>query len=838
MIARRRAALLAAAALPFFLLGAPSAEAAVAAAAAAQGAARVVLEPPPAGAQRLNPTARAVNLAVTARLDKAALGEVMIAIDPEDRVSFEAGRLLDLLAPVLEEAALRTLRANVGARASASASDFLAAGVALRYDPQTLELVVEVAPERRLARAIALSRLDDTRLGAFVEPAKASAYLNLRANFDYLHGGTDGGFGPPVLFVDGAARMFGLVAESEAIWQPGAQGAAFNRLGSRLVYDDQKRLIRWTAGDLQPLSRGFQSAPDIAGLSIFRSYSVLQPQRIARPRGSRSFRLDRPATVQIEANGQLLQRLQLQPGNYDLRDFPFAQGANDIRLSILDDAGRTETIRFNLFLDQSQLARGLSEFGLYAGVLAPPGDSGPAYRDDPAVSGFYRFGAAEALTLGGNLQADARTQMGGVEAVWATPLGLLSGNLAASRSDGVGAGFAGTFTFQRLIQRSGGLSDSLTLFGEARSANFTALGDGRPSNPFMLEAGGAYSHAFGRRIYAGVDGRYSLARGERRDAFNLRGTLGVRLTRDLSFNGDLSWQGDERGRRVGAFASLTYRIDRKSSVRADYDTRFDRARLSYTTLSGQGVGAYTLAADVERSRFGSGANLAGTYYHNRAELGLSHYGSFAGDFANSVSQRTSLRVGTSLAFADGAFSWGRPINDSFAIVSGHRNLKGEELLIERGPFGYTASTGALGTAIHPSLNAYIERVVGVEAPRAEAGVDLGQGTFRLLPPYRGGYRLQLGSDYNVTAVGRLVGPDGQPVALLTGTASELAHPERPPVAIFTNRDGRFGASGLAPGRWRIVINDDRKSSFLLDIPADAPNIVRAGELSPQEGENP
>jgi outer membrane usher protein len=829
MTVRRRGALLAAAAMPLLLLGAPPAQAA----AAAQAGARVVLEPPAGGAaQRLNPTTRTVTLAVTARLDNGGLGEVMIAIDPQDRVSFDSARLLDLLVPVLEEAALRALRT------AASPADFAAAGVALRYDPQALELVIAVGPERRLARGIALSRLDDSRVGAFIAPARSSAYLNLRGNFDYIHGGSDGGFGPPVFFLDGAARMFGLVAESEAIWQPRAQGAAFNRLGSRLVYDDARRLIRWTAGDLQPLARGFQAAPDISGLSLFRAYSVLQPQRIARPRGSRSFRLDRPATVEIQANGQLLQRLQLQPGNYDLRDFPFAQGANDIRLNILDDAGRTETIRFNLFLDQSQLARGLSEFGLYAGVLAPPGGSGPAYSNDPALTGFYRFGVADTLTLGGNVQADRRTQMGGIEAVWATPFGLVSGNLAASRSDGVGAGLAGTFTFQRLIQRSGGRSDSLTLFAEARSADFTALGEGRPSNPFLLEAGGAYAHAFGNRIYAGVEGRYAIGRDERRDAFNLRGTVGVRLTRDLSFNGDLSWQGDERGRRVGAFASLTYRLDRKSSVRADYDTRFDRARLSYTTLSGQGVGAFSLAADLERSRFGSGANLSGTYYHNRAELGLSHFGSFAGDFASSTSQRTSLRTGTSLAFADGAVSWGRPINDSFAIVTAHRSLKGEELLIERGPFGFTASTGALGTATHPSLNAYIERVVGVEAPRAAAAIDLGQGTFRLLPPYRGGYRLQLGSDYNVTAVGRLLGVDGKPIALLTGAASELAHPERPPVAIFTNRDGRFGASGLAPGRWRIALNDDRKSLFLLDIPADAQNIVRAGELSPQEGEQP
>ncbi|HEX8579843.1 MAG TPA: fimbrial biogenesis outer membrane usher protein [Allosphingosinicella sp.] len=836
MTSRRRAALLAAAAAPFLLAAAPAA--ASAAAAVQDSGGRVVLDPPAGGAaaQRLNPTGRAVTLAVTARLDRATLGEVMVTIDAQDRLSFDTARLLDLLAPVLEEAALRTLRANAGAK-TLTPADLAASGVSVRYDPQALELVVEVAPDRRLARAITLSRLDDRRVGAYVAPAKTSAYLNLRGNFDYLHGGADSGFAAPTIFLDGAARMFGgLVAESEAIWQPGSRAADFNRLGSRLVFDDQERLIRWTAGDLQTISRGFQSAPDIAGLSIFRSYSVLQPQRIARPRGSRGFRLDRPATVQIEANGQLLQRLQLQPGNYDLRDFPFAQGANDVRLTILDDAGRTETVRFNLFLDQSQLASGLTEFGLYAGVLAPPGERGPDYRGDPAATGFFRYGLNDALTVGINAQADERTQMAGAEAVWATPLGLFSGNLAASRSDGFGTGLAGTLTFQRLIQRSGGRSDTLTLFADARTASFTAIGDGAPLNPFIVEAGGAYSHSFGERVYAGVDGRYSVARAPGADAFNLRGTVGLRLSRNLNFNADLSWQGDERGCRLGAFFSVTLRLDRKSSVRADYDTRFDRARLSYSTLSGQGVGSYGLAADLERSEFGSGANVSGTYYHNRAELGLSHYGSFSGDFGNSVSQRSSVRVATAFAFADGAVSWGRPINDSFAIVSAHRNLRGENLLIERGPFGYTASTGMLGSAIQPSLNAYIERVVGIEAPAAAAGVDLGQGTFRLLPPYRGGYKLQVGSDYSVTAVGRLLGVDEQPISLLTGSATELAHPERPPVAIFTNRDGRFGASGLAPGRWRIVMNDDRKSRFLLDIPADAQNIVRAGALKPLEGE--
>ncbi|HEX8192401.1 MAG TPA: fimbrial biogenesis outer membrane usher protein [Allosphingosinicella sp.] len=833
MSLRLRAALLATITGPLLLP--ENAQAGAADMAAAQAGARVVLDPPAAGGARLNPTPRTVTLSVTANLDNAALGEVSIAIDAQDRVSFDAARILDLLDRVVDAGTMRALRA----RPSLAAADLAAAGIGIAYDPQALELDVTVAPERRLAQSIALSRLDDSRVGAFVEPARTSAYLNLRGNLDYLHGGADGGFAAPVFFIDGAARAFGgLVAEGEAIWQPGSAARDFTRLGNRLVHDDRRRLVRWTLGDLQTISRGFQSAPDIAGLSVFRSYSVLQPQRIARPRGSRAFRLDRPATVEIEANGQLLRRLQLQPGNYDLRDFPFAQGANDVRLRILDDAGRSETVRFNLFLDQTQLAPGLTEFGLYAGIASPQGESGPSYSDDPAVTGFLRRGFSETLTLGANVQADADTQMAGLEAVWSSPLGLFSGNLAASRSSGEGAGFAAQATFQRLIQRTGGRSDSLTLFAEARSAAFASLGDGKPFNPFLLEFGGSYSRTVSERVYAGVDGRYSIARGDAEDAFNLRGTMGVRVSRKLAFSGDLSWQGDERGRRLGAYVSLTFRLDRQSSVRADYDTRFDRARVSYNTLRGQGVGAWSVAADVERSRFGSGANAAATYYHNRAELGFSHFGSFDGNFGDSLSQRSSLRVGTSLAFADGAVSWGRPINDAFAIVTGHRNLRGAPIVVERNPGGFTATTGALGAATHPALSAYIERVVGIDSPTAPAGADLGQGTFRLLPPYRGGYKLRVGSDYSITALGTLSGADGAPLSLITGAATELAHPERPPVQIFTNREGRFGASGLAPGRWRIVMDDDRRSTFILDIPEGAENIVRAGVLTPQEGERP
>lgn len=783
----------------------------------------------------LNPTGKAIVLTVPAKDGGTYLGDIALTITPDNRIEFSAQRALDLLSNLLNPEVYATLQANFAGKANLTPADFEASGVAFRYNPQTLEFNLIIASERRVSKSVQVSPLDRTRLGAVSTPAQASAYLNIRGTSDYIHAGGNEGFVEPVLFLDGAARIAGIVAESEASWQPGARGVDFQRLGSRLVIDDQDRLVRWSAGDLQPVARNFQSSPDIAGISLFRSYSVLQPQQIIRPRGDRSFKLDRPSTVEVQVNGQTVRRLQLNPGTFDLRDFPFTQGANDIRLTVLDDSGRSEILRFNVFLDQSQLARGLSEFGVYAGVKSPLGLRGPRYSDDVAFTGFYRRGLSDRVTVGVNAQADKIVRMGGGEAVFGTGFGTIAASVSLSDIDRFGTGQASVVTFQRLIQRRGGQADSLNIFFERRSRNFASLGTVTPSNPFRYEIGGGYSRAFGEAIYAGFDGRFSKGRDNQRDVQSYRATGGWRLSPTASFTADARYERDNRGTSVGGLLSLTVRLGRYSSVRTDFDSRDNRARASFQTLKGQGVGSYNITADIERSDRGSGINFNGNYFANRAELGISHFGTFEPDFGGRTSERTSFRFGTSLAIADGAVSVGRPIFDSFAILKPHKSLKNTDIVIEPTAFGFTANSSNQRAATHPSLSSYSERTITVDAPGARAGTDLGQGSFRLFPPYRSGYRLEVGSAYSVTAIGRMVDADGDPVALITGTAIEIARPDRPGITVFTNREGRFGAGGLAPGRWRIEMLDAKKSQFEFTIPDTADGIVRLGDISPVKG---
>ena len=791
---------------------------------------------PSANATRLNPTGRAIVLTVGAIDGTAYLGDVPLTLGADDSISLPAQRLLDLLQPLLDPDAFKALQGAFASKDALSPADFVASGVALKYDPQSLQLRVTIDSGRRAARNLAVSPIDRQRVGGFAPPANWSGYVNIRGSQDYGYTGNFGdGFSKPVFFLDGATRVGQVVVEGEGVYQPGAVNKDFQRLGTRAVYDSQRLVARFTAGDLQTTSRGFQSAPDIAGVSIYRSYSVLQPQQVVRPRGDRSFQLDRAATVQVSVNGQIVRRLALQPGTYNLRDFPFTQGANDIRLAILDDTGRTQNLRFNLFLDQSQLGQGLTEFGFYAGVLSPFAVNGPHYSNKPAMSGFIRTGISDTLTLGINTQADADGQMLGGEAVIASSFGTIATNVAVSNVRRYGTGLATLTTFQRLIQRSGGRTDSLTLSLETRSRNFGPMGTLLPVNPYRYEIGGNYSHAFTNDFYAGLDARYSRARFGFTTTQTYRASAGLRLNDRLSLSADTRYEKDERGSRVAGLFSITARLGKFSSARADYDTRDNRARLSYQTLNGQGVGSYNLTADLERSDFGSGASVNANYFTNRAELGFSHFGTFDNDFGGSRDQRTSIRAATSIAFADGAVSIGRPIYDSFAIVKPHPALKHTDIILDPSVNGYTASTGTIRAATHPSLSAYAERTVAIDAPNAAPGTDLGQGSFRVFPPYRSGYKIVIGSAYTITALGNLYDPGGAPVALVTGTATELAHPERPPLTVFTNREGRFGLAGLAPGKWRIDMLDDNASVFDFEILKTATGVVQLGKLAAVKG---
>jgi outer membrane usher protein len=783
---------------------------------------------------RLNSTGRDVELTVPVTDGLALLGDIALTVRKDDELVLPSARLLYLLSGVVNAEVLASLRRTFAGQISVGLDALNFANIAMRYDPQRIELALDIPAQHRLARSLTLSMPARGRFGEYEQPAALSAYLNIRGAIDYVDRGPETGFASPVVSLDGAMRFKDAVLESQGTLQPGANGPDFQRQGTRLVFDDLKNVLRWTAGDLRTVGRGFQSSPEIAGISVFRSYSLLQPQLIARPTGRQSFRLDRASTVEISVNDRVVRRIRLEPGPYDLRDFPVTQGIDNVRVSIQDDAGRTEVLQFNLFFDQTQLAEGLREFGFYAGVKAPLAASGPAYTHEGAFTGFYRQGISDRLTAGANLQADGRSALAGAELIISTKLGAFGANLAYSHIDVLGSGVASVFTFQSMVRSNDARWNAVNITAETWSENFGPLGTLVSRNPHTYRIGGSYSHAFSDAVYGGIDLQYAKGRGALPDSRLYRALLGWRPARSINIGAEVVYQNPSTSgtRELAVRLSLTMWLDSRASFTVDYDTRQQTARLGYQTMRGEGVGSYNAAATLERTREKSGTNAAVTYLASAAELGVSHFATFGGPSGSPSDSRTAARFATSAAFADGAISLGRPIYDSFAIITRHKSLDGAAVLLDPTPNGYIAATTVLGTATQPNLSSYSERTITIDAPDAPSGIDMGAGAFRVFPPYRSGYRLQVGSEYSISVVGRLLDIDGGMLALVAGTAVELTAPARPPIEIFTNRDGRFGIAGVKPGRWQIHMLTDPATSYVIDIVSEADGIARVGDIRP------
>ena len=448
-------------------------------------------------------------------------------------------------------------------------------------------------------------------------------------------------------------------------------------------------------------------------------------------------------------------------------------------------------------------------------------------------SGFYRRGLTDELTAGANFRVNNDGAVVGTEAVWASPIGTLGGDVAASSINGIGEGYAVNVSFERTFGDSFSAVRTLTGTFQTVSRDFATPGTLAADNRYVWEAGLTYAQAIGATQYVTTDAFYSAGRGDEPDQRTLRATYGWRASRRLQWTVEGVYEDRRNEEEYGVRLALVYRFSPFSSGTAEVDSRRDRARVGYQTSRGRGVHSWSAAANIDRSESATGVNASINSVLNRVELGASHQTFFDSDGGEITDQRTSLRAGASLAFADGAVAVSRPIYDSFALVRAHPSLKGAQVYIDPRDQFFSARSGVLGGAVSPELSAYSPRVLTFDAPEAPPGYDLGAGSAQVLPPYRSGYLITVGSDYFVSAVGQLMTESGQPLSLWVGQAIELEHPDHKPIRMFTNASGRFSVQGLRPGRWRIESSDSSSTVYYLDVPADAQGLVRIGVLRPE-----
>ncbi|HVX35874.1 MAG TPA: fimbria/pilus outer membrane usher protein [Hyphomicrobium sp.] len=836
---------------------------------------------------RLNTTGRPIDMDVPMEGDGRELGDIPIRINADDSIMVSRAALIQAVSASLDATARTHLAAIGGDAPFIPLPAFVSAGFDIRFDRALQELTFTVTPGQRATSDISLSGNRQSRVSSVLAtPAKLSGYVNLFASLDHEWGMHSSGedFESATsgrLEFDSAVRAGNFVIENAGVLAGDVDvnvcptvalcaythSPGFKRQMSRLVYDMPEDRIRTEVGDVEPLGTSFQSTPDLLGVSIEKSSRKLSPGDTFAPTGSGSFVVNRPSDVEIRINGVVQRRIQLRPGTYNVRDLPLVTGANDVDIVIIDDTGKQQHISFTSFYDTSLLAAGKSEWGLTAGLPSYLRDEARDYLPDfYMASGFYRYGLRDNLVGELDLQADARVVMAGAGILTDFASGLIGMRGAASVGDS-GSGMAvgldwSTTNFHEFTQGGG---ESIRLAAEYRSPDFRTAGDIDtaltgiiyPQWNYWLNLNATYSAPIGYGTTASFSTRYQFvndeefgstlfASGNRYGAdvtFSrpLTAAMSGSLTLGVSNESYLSTL-DPR-EPTGPEFRVGFRLfgnpDERTNISTGYDTLNEQSDVSAYRSSGNGIGRWDTSVNVQQNEFDDRASVNGMigYYGNRAQVRLIHNSGFDGvsitDFhLQPGQQRTSLQVGTSIAFADGHVAIGAPITgDAYAIVYPHESIADKTVTVGSND-NVRAVADGWGPAVVTNLPAYAPSTIPVDADDLPIGYSLGAAAFDTFAPFKGGYALEVGSAYSVSAYGTLQFTDGEPVALLMGTARPIDHPDKS-VTIFTNAAGRFGAEGLAPGRWILeMATDGAPTRFALNIPSNVEGLFKAGTLHP------
>jgi outer membrane usher protein len=821
----------------------------------------VAAQPRAEAAPPINPTGRTLEMAVPLHTGKFYLGDLEARITPDQKVLVPVKALMAAVAPVLRQDALAALEAAGAGQDHVDLGALGRAGFDFRFDPETVGMRFAPKLDQKAKGNVKLrTRADGPDSPNAAQPAQVSAYLNMRATADYITRTPSGreGARAPRVDLDGAARWRGVVVEAEATYEPddtslfGERGEGFKRRGTRIVRDFEEDAVRLSAGDVSPTGTSFQYTPDLLGLSVARSYSTLQPGRNIRATSRRSFRIERPSRVDVQVNGITIRRLTLDSGDYDLDDLPVGLGSSDVVLEIEDDSGHRERLEFSVFRANDLIEPGLSEWAFAAGMPTGFRDGEPDYEsDDYFLSGFYRRGLRENVTSEAHLQLNSDTVMGGVGTLLGSPIGLFTLEAATSYDAGQwGAAFDGSFTLADFDGRAG-RRDAVRMSAKLRSPDFTGAlpearetgdrrGGRRSGEGDWLALSANYGTALPFDVAAHLTAGYSFSEEPYGDGYRADLSLSRAISAELSLGLGGGYFARQNGEEeLSLLMRLEYQPDRQSSLAAAFDPGAGGASLSYSRRSEtHGVGSWQAEFDLSREEADTedgGDNLAlngeAHYVANRANLTLSQQSRFAGVEARDLDQRTSLRVETAIAYADGHAAIGRPVGAGFAIVAPSAGLANNEVTVGKSASGISAKTDALGPALVSDISSYTPNRIDFDVDDLPAGYDLGDGLFELMPKHRSGFALTVGSNYTISALGTLLAADGRPVALLTGTATEEATPDRK-VQLFTNREGRFSAQGLAPGRWLLEVATTPPTRYALVIPDGAVGLHRAGDLRP------
>ncbi|UXN06884.1 fimbria/pilus outer membrane usher protein [Bartonella sp. HY761] len=479
----------------------------------------------------------------------------------------------------------------------------------------------------------------------------------------------------------------------------------FIHLDSYWTFSDEKRMLTYQIGDVITRSLAWSRSTRLGGIQLRRNFSLrdnLVTMALPELTGSAAV----PSSVDLYLNTAQRSIENVPSGPFSLTDMPVLSGPNNARLVLRDALGRETVQNLSFYASADLLARGLWDFSLEAGTPRRNyGSESADYTKDFFVSGTFRYGLTNRLTLEGHGEIGSSFYNGGIGAIF-TIADFAQLSLAGSASNyqkEIGQQLNASVQFQRwgivitgLIQRNFGDFNDMALIVD-RKANERLSG-----NSFNLDNLNAVysSQRFGQlpKAINQLSWGTSLHFDPTNITVNFTETIYhdqnsnrfISLSANRSFGNKLNgyaagFKNLNDDKKYSFFAGLSYRFDNGIGVSTGVNNDYNSTRIDTRIYKNLGSNVGDVGWSIKDSE-GKGAN-------RRAE---GQYRTSIALLSASVDQyddkwRATLSADGGIVFADGTLIPTQRVNDAFAVINA--GISGVGVMVDNQNSGKTWGNG-------------------------------------------------------------------------------------------------------------------------------------------------
>lgn len=206
------------------------------------------------------------------------------------------------------------------------------------------------------------------------------------------------------------------------------------RYDTKWFYNDEKSMLRYSAGDIITGSLAWGTSVRLGGLQLSRNFAT-RPDLITYPLPQFAGQAAVPSSVDLYIDSFKNSTTNVNPGPFTISTIPFINGAGNATVVVTDPLGRQVSTSVPFYVSSELLQKGLVDFSLSGGKIRNNyGLENFDYQNN-AASGTLRYGLTNWLTLEGRAEKASQLMVGGAGGnIMLGQFGVLGGSYTTSKA--------------------------------------------------------------------------------------------------------------------------------------------------------------------------------------------------------------------------------------------------------------------------------------------------------------------------------------------------------------------------------------------------------------------